>query len=144
MTRPTLRITNATRTSILATHADIASTREEKLNGLIGVSAQEFQPGAGLFFEGCNAIHTVQMSMNIDVLFIDMLTHRVQKALSDAPPTCHFNTRIPPELSAVLELPAGVIAQSGTRVGDVIVIMSSSHCSQEELSRISSLWPHSA
>jgi len=44
-------------------------------------------------------------------------------------------------LCAVLELPVGTIALSGSLPGDVIVIMSSSHCSQEELNRISSLWP---
>ena len=139
--KPTLRITNLTRSSILATHANIANTPEIRKHGLIGVTAPEFPPGCGLFFEECNAIHTVQMAMDIDVVFIDMFKHRVQKLVSDAPPTCHFDCLIPKQLCAVLELPAGVIAASGTRVGDVIVIMSSGHSSQEELKGISSLWP---
>ncbi len=128
----TLRITNATRNSILATHAQIASTPDARRIGLIGVSAPEFPPGCGLFFEDCNAIHTVEMSMPIDVLFIDMLKRRVQKAVPDAQPSCHFNVLIPVQLCAVLELPAGVITATGTRAGDVIVILSSSHASDEE------------
>ena len=137
--KPTLRITNLTRSSILATHANIASTPESRKIGLIGVTPADFPPGCGLFFEECNAIHTVEMSMAIDVVFIDMFKHRVQKLVSDAPPTCHFDCLIPKQLCAVLELPAGIIAISGTRVGDVIVIMSSSHCSQEELNAVGRL-----
>jgi uncharacterized membrane protein (UPF0127 family) len=137
--KPTLRITNLTRSSILATHAEIANTPDVRRQGLIGTTAEEFQPGAGLFFPECNAIHTVEMSMAIDVVFIDMLKHRVQKAVSGAPPTCHFNTLIPKEVCAVLELPAGVILSSGTRAGDVITIMSSAHASQEELRQVGRL-----
>ena len=139
MNRPTLRITNATRNSILATHAQIANTPESRKQGLIGVQEPEFPPGTGLFFPECNAIHTLEMSMSIDVLFIDMLKHRVQKAIADAPPSCHFDSLIPKEICAALELPAGLIAISGTRVGDVIAIMSSAHASQEELRQVGRL-----
>jgi uncharacterized protein len=135
----TLRITNLTRSSILATHAQIANTPEIRKLGLIGVTAAEFAPGNGLFFHECNAIHTVEMSMSIDVLFLDMLKHRVQKAVLDATPGCHFDTLIPKEVCSVLELPAGIIAVTGTRVGDVISIMSSAHASQEELRQVGRL-----
>lgn len=135
----TLRITNITRGSILATHAQIANTPETRLRGLIGTTAEEFQPGSGLFFPECNAIQTVEMSIAIDVLFIEMLKSRVQKAVSTAPPGCHFNTLVPKEICSVLELPAGVIEMSGTRAGDVISIMSSAHASKEELAQVGRL-----
>jgi len=140
---PALRITNHTRNSVLATQAQIANTPEFRLRGLIGVRESEFQPGAGLYFPECNAIHTVEMSMPIDVLFIDLLKKRIQKSVSCAEPGCHFNTiRIPKEICAVLELPAGVIGMTGTQAGDVVVIMSSTHCSQEELNQVGAIsWP---
>jgi uncharacterized membrane protein (UPF0127 family) len=144
MNAPTLRILNHSKNSVLTTCATIASTPAARIRGLIGVTGPEFQPGAGLFFNECNAIHTVQMSMRIDVLFIDMLKRRVQKAVQHAEPWCHFNALIPVQLCSVLELPAGVIELTGTEPGDVIVIMSSGHSSEEELKGISSLWPTGA
>jgi uncharacterized protein len=139
----TLRITNATRNSILATHAQAARTPHERLTGLIGIT--RMQPGTGMLFPEANAIHTVNMSMIIDVLFIDTMLMRVQKAVENAEPGCHFNTiKIPRELCAVLELPAGTIQASGTKVGDGVVILASTHCSEEEQRGIASLWPHSA
>lgn len=145
MNAPTLRILNHTKNSVLATCATIAKTPAARIQGLIGVTEPEFQSGAGLFFPECNAIHTVQMSMLIDVLFIDMVIRRVKKVVHGAAPNRHFDVLlIPRELCAVLELPAGVIALSGTEPGDVIAIMSSGHSSQEELKGISSLWPSGA
>jgi len=142
----TLRITNASRDSVLATHAQIANTPDIRRNGLIGTTAREFQPGAGLFFPECSAIHTVEMSMSIDVVFIDMLKNRIQKLVQHAEPGCHFNALVPAAISSVLELPAGVIELTGSQCGDVIVIMSSGHCSGEELGRIAAMgslaWPH--
>jgi uncharacterized membrane protein (UPF0127 family) len=139
-----LRISNLTKNSILATHAQVANTPEARLRGLIGMTEPEFQPGAGLLFPEVNAIHTVQMSMLIDVLFIDMTKRRVQKAVQNAEPGCHFNVLIPAPICAVLELPAGVIEMTGTQPGDVLVIMSAGHASGEELGEVSSLWPTGA
>lgn len=123
---PTLRITNASRGSILATHADIARDPQTRKWGLTGMTADEFQPGAGLFFPECNAIHTIEMSMAIDVVFIDMLAMRVKKC-GTAQPGCHFNALTPLEICSTLELPAGILLATGTKPGDVIQIMSSGH-----------------
>ncbi len=135
---PTLRITNRTRNSVLCTHATPATTPETRSVGLIGHTQAEFQPGAGLFFPECNAIHTVQMGFPIDVLFIDTLRMQVIKKVYAAP-GCQFNTLIPAELCATLELPAGTIDATGTQVGDQLDIMSSAHASQAELNRIGAL-----
>lgn len=123
----TLRITNATRGSIIATHATIANDPQTRRQGLIGMTAYEFQPGAGLFFPECNAIHTIEMFMAIDVLFIDMLMMQVRKVAIHVAPGCHVNTPVPLQVCAVLELPDGVIRVSGTEQGDVIQIMSAGH-----------------
>ena len=135
----TLRITNVTRNSVLATHAKIASTPTQRRNGLIGVTQYEFRPGAGLFLPECNAIHTVQMGFPLDVLFVDMLKRQVVKLGLYVGPGLHFDTLIPRELCATLELPAGTIEITGTQVGDLITLMSSAHCSQDELNQIGAL-----
>ena len=127
MIPPTLRILNHTKNSVLTTCAQIARTPAARLRGLIGVTESEFQPGAGLFFPECNAIHTLEMSMTIDVLFFDMLKMRVIKTVQELDPGCHVAAFIPAPLCAVLELPAGVIRASGTQPGDVVQIMSSGH-----------------
>lgn len=131
----TLRIANITRNSILATHANLAATPEARRIGLIGTSAQEFGPGSGLFFPECNAVHTMEVGFPIDVVFIDMLKRRVVK-LATVPQGSHFNTLIPREICSTLELPPGTIELTGTKAGDVIALMSSAHCSQDELNQI--------
>jgi uncharacterized membrane protein (UPF0127 family) len=134
----TLRITNASKDSILATHAQIANTPATRRQGLIGLTSLPI--GSGLFFPECSAIHTVEMTMIIDVIFVDVLKRRIEKIVPGAVPGCHFYTLVVPrEISAVLELPAGVIELTGSAPGDVLVFMSSSHCSQEELSEIGRL-----
>jgi uncharacterized membrane protein (UPF0127 family) len=135
----TLRITNITRNSILATQAKVAATPDQRRVGLIGTSQRDFGPGSGLYFPECAAIHTFQMSFPIDVLFIDMISRRIVKMSPYLGPGCHFNALLPQDITAALELPAGTIEVTGTRVGDVISVMSSAHCSQEELNRIGAL-----
>jgi len=133
----TLRITNPTRNSVLATYANIANTPNLRRMGLIG--APPPQPGEGLFFPECNAIHTVEMSFPIDVVFVDMLTKRVKKTVQQAQPGCHFNALIPKELCAVIELPSGTVQKTGTQPGDVVMILSSGHASQSDLNYVAGL-----
>ena len=136
-----LRITNHTRNSILATHAQAATTPHQRLTGLIGMTRPPGQ-APGFFFPGVQRDpYFMKMSMLIDVVFIDMLKHRIQKTVYAVEPGCRFSAAIPAPLCAVLELPAGTIQASGSRPGDVVVIMSSTHCSAEEMSQIASLWP---
>ena len=139
-----LRILNHSKNSVLATHASVADTPTSRKRGLLDHAPHEFTPGNGLLFPECNSVHTVEMKFPIDVLFIDMLKRRVQKAVSNAEPTCHFNTLIPAVVCSVLELPAGVIQMTGTEAGDVIGIMSAGHSSQEELQGIAMFWPTGA
>lgn len=92
-----------------------------------------------MFFPECNAIQTVGMPFLIDVVFIDLLRRRIQKTVQWAEPGCQFQTLVPKKICAVLELPAGVLGQTGSMPGDVLVIMSASHSSREELSAIAAL-----
>jgi len=134
----TLRVTNSSKQTVLATHAAVALTREERIHGLIGVRSMD--PGTALLFPQCNAVHTVQMLMPIDILFIDMVHRVVVKRIRGAMPTCHFNTiSLPAALCAVLELPAGTIEETGTFPGDALEFMSAGHCTQDELNQIGAL-----
>ncbi len=135
----TIRVTNSTRKSVLATHSNLATTPATRRQGLIGVSQREFTPGNGLYFPECNAIHTVEMGFPIDVLFIDTFKYEIVKAVPYAAPGCHFNVLVPKEICAVLELPPGTLEITGTRVGDRIAVMSSAHAPQADLNRIGAL-----
>jgi uncharacterized membrane protein (UPF0127 family) len=133
----TLRITNDSKRSILCTYANIATTPQSRRVGLIG--APPLQPGEGLFIPECNAIHTVEMGFPIDVLFVDMLQHKIVKVGQRVHPGCHFNTLCPRELCAALELPAGTILATGTAPGDTVMILSSGHASQADLNYVGAL-----
>jgi uncharacterized membrane protein (UPF0127 family) len=133
----TLRIVNATKSAVLATCANVPKTLSARAVGLIGVTCLD--PGEGLFIPHCNAIHTKGMSISIDVIFIDLITRTISKTAIGLGPDCFYAVTTPRELSAALELPAGTIAQTGSAVGDVLLLMSSGHASQEELDEIGSL-----
>lgn len=133
----TLRVTNATRNSVLATRARVAKDATSRKLGLIGFI--HLEPGDGLYIPECNTIHTVEMKFAIDVVFVETMTGAILKVAQRAQPGCHFNTLIPSEVCAVLKLPEGTIELTGSAPGDVLVFMSSGHGSQEELNRIGAL-----
>ena len=107
-----LVVRNSTRESIVAATAEIADTSAKRRKGLLGREA--LSPGQGLWIVPCGAIHTFFMKFAIDVLYLDR-KKRVKKLRTNLAPW-----RISACLAAhsILELPAGVIAQSGTQRGD--------------------------
>ncbi len=111
-----LKVSNATRGKLLADRAEEATSFARRFVGLMG--RRRFELGEGLHIVPCNGIHTFFMRISIDALFLD--EHgAVIKAFRALPPWrvtgVYFNVR------SVLELPAGVIAGSGTQEGDRIV-----------------------
>jgi uncharacterized membrane protein (UPF0127 family) len=103
---------NQDRQRTLATHVRSASESRDRRRGLMGIT--DFAEGAGLWIVPCEAIHTFGMKVAIDSVFLDKEL-RVAGLRENLKPR-----RIAVCLRAhsVLELPAGVIANSGTRVGD--------------------------
>ena len=91
--------------------ADSGKTRRE---GLLKRSGLE--KGEGLWIVPCEAIHTFFMRFDIDVLFLDR-KKRVVKAVRRLRP---WRLAMSWRARSVLELPAGVIEQSGTERGDVL------------------------
>jgi uncharacterized membrane protein (UPF0127 family) len=111
---PKLRVTNRMRGSILATEAEIADTSRKRRIGLL--QCERLTPGQGLWIIPCEGVHTFGMRFPIDVIFLDR-NRRVLKVKENMQ-----RGRISLCLWAhsVLELPAGAIAGTATRPGDIL------------------------
>jgi uncharacterized protein len=105
-------VRNLTRNSVLAESADVADTSAKRQKGLLGRSS--LSPGQGLWIIPCEAVHTCGMRFPIDVLYLDR-KKRVRK-LRRAMVPWRFSLCL--LAHSVLELPAGVIEQTGTEPGD--------------------------
>jgi hypothetical protein len=110
-----VRAENVTRGATLATRVTVADRPGARLRGLIG--RPPLAAGEGLLLEPCSGIHTFFMGFAIDAVFLDA-AGVVVAALGPVRPW--RLTRIYPSATAVLELPAGTVAASGTAVGDRI------------------------
>ncbi len=110
------RVTNRTRDRILGDNVRKALTFSERFLGLMG--RRQLPVGSGLLLEPCNGIHTFFMRIPIDVAFLDD-GGSVLKCLHALAPW--RTTNIYFKARSVLELPAGVLAASGTLEGDVLV-----------------------
>ena len=104
---------NETRGKLLATRADEARGFYARFKGLMG--QRTLPMGAGLHISPCNSIHTFFMRIPIDALFLD--AQRVVLRIHPALPPWR-TTSIVWKARSVLELPAGVVAASGTQIGD--------------------------
>jgi len=110
---------NHTRRAFLATRLRFATTHWSRFAGLMGVSAQLFSSGQGLWILPSHGVHTLAMRFPIDVLYLDkakMVIHMEQNLQP---------WRVAPikmKAASVLELPAQIVQNSGTAVGDQIVI----------------------
>jgi uncharacterized protein len=110
---------NQTRQAYLATSLAVADTHWTRLRGLLGVSADDFRNGYGLWIVPCHGVHTLGMGFAIDIVYLDpeMNVIHVQTQLAPwrlAP--------VRPKAASVLELPCHTVAGTGTVVGDHIQI----------------------
>ena len=113
---------NLTRGTVLATDVEFARSFGARFMGLMG--RRSLPEGAGLYLAG-NGIHMLFMRFPIDALFVSAENgeghRRVLAARSDLRPWTGLVPFIR-HAAAVLELPAGTLASSGTHVGDIIAI----------------------
>lgn len=107
-----LQVSNLTRQTVLATCMEVADNGEKRRKGLLG--QQRLRPGSGLWIIPCEAVHTFGMQFSIDLVYLDRM-NRIKKLRSDVGPW-----RLSACLSArsVLELPAGTIRATQTKLGD--------------------------
>ena len=116
---------NRTRQAQLATDLSIANTHWTRLRGLLGLTANDFRNGSGLWIVPCHGVHTLGMGFPIDVLYLDREMRIVEVRLEVRP------WRFTPVLrhaASVLELPCGTVAETNTAVGDTIEITLSQDC----------------
>jgi uncharacterized membrane protein (UPF0127 family) len=110
-----MRIRNVTRDTELASEARAARRFWPRLVGLLGRTS--LRPGEGLVIEPCKSVHTAFMRFAIDVVTVDR-SGKVVKLVSGLKPFRISGTLR--AAHAVVELPSGTIADSGTAVGDQI------------------------
>ena len=106
-------VANTSRGTILGEAIEVAQTAAQKVKGLLGRECLE--DGQGLLFRGAGSLHTLFMRFPIDIVYADKNGKVVKLAesvgpfkLVAAPLRCYY----------ALELPAGAIKASRTRVGD--------------------------
>ncbi len=110
-----VRLVNLTRGTVLAERAAVAETPSSRRRGLLGTGS--LAAGSGLLIVPCRQVHTFGMGYPIDVVFVDEAWN-VKRVVHDMKPgrlgALVMSAR------AVLELPAGKTAESGTLVGDML------------------------
>lgn len=113
----TVRVLNATRGAALAERCGEARSFFARGRGLMG--HQGLGPGEGLLIDPCSSVHSFFMRFPIDVVFVDR-AHRVvgltEAMVPNRPFAGAWGARY------VVELPAGTVAATGTRVGDVLAV----------------------
>ena len=107
-------IHNLTKKTVIARKSFVAMTFHDRARGLI---ARDFQDFDAMVFNNCSSIHTMFMSMNIDVLFVDR-NNKICGLRRNLNPWVPL-VRAPGAVS-VIELPVGTIERSNTEKDDVI------------------------
>jgi uncharacterized protein len=106
-------VANKDRGTSLGEAIEVAMTSAQRVKGLLGREC--LADGQGLLFKGTSSLHTFFMQFPIDILYID----KKGKVLKTANGVKPFKLVMAPfRAHYALELPAGAIAKSSTRVGD--------------------------
>lgn len=107
---------NETRNAVLAHDAGIARNIFQRMKGLLG--RKSLAPGEGLYIVPCNSIHMIGMKFSLDAVFIDK-KGCVVGLLEDFAPGRISSMFL--GAHGCLELPAGTIKKTATRIGDRVV-----------------------
>jgi uncharacterized protein len=110
---------NTTRDTCLATSLAMADTHWTRLRGLLGLAADDFGNGSGLWIVPCHGVHTLGMGFSIDAVYLDHAMNVI-----------HIESELRPwrfapvrsRAASVLELPCRTAAETKTAVGDKIEI----------------------
>ena len=113
------KVLNQTRQTSLASTLAVADTHWTRLRGLLGLGADDFRNGSGLWILPCHGVHTLGMGFPIDAVYLDdSLT--VVHVESELQPWRFAPVRM--QAASVLELPRRMAAETRTEVGDRIEI----------------------
>src|SRR5215211_9108976 len=114
-----IQIYNQTRDRLLAEQGELARSFVARGRGLMGRVA--LPDGYALIIYPEWSIHTFFMRVPIDVLFVDH-ADRVVGLREAMPPSRPFAGVSPLRGRYVIEMPAGVIATTGTALGDQLML----------------------
>ena len=112
---------NRTRETYLATALAVADGHWTRFRGLLGLTANDFRNGSGLWILPCHGVHTLGMGFPIDVIYLDEGLKVVHIEQNLRP------WRVAPvrmQATSVIELPSHTVRETGTGVGDRIEITS--------------------
>jgi uncharacterized membrane protein (UPF0127 family) len=115
----TIQILNQTRDCVLAARGELARSFWARGRGLMGRVALPESYALIIFPE--SSIHTFFMRVPIDVLFVDR-NDKVVGLRKAMPPSRPFAGVAPWRGRYVIEMPAGVIAATGTALGDQLIL----------------------
>jgi len=118
---------NRTRETYLATALAVADGHWTRLRGLLGLSADDFRNGSGLWIVPCHGVHTLGMGFPIDVIYLDEGLKVVHVEQNLRP------WRLAPvrmQATSVIELPSQTVRETGTGVGDKIEILKDGEAAQ--------------
>jgi uncharacterized membrane protein (UPF0127 family) len=101
----------------LSHNVAVADSLLKRLKGLLG--RNEMLQGEALLIKPCMSIHTFLMKFPIDVIFLDKRS-RVIAAIRNLQP--NRLTALYLRATSALELPAGILDATDTKVGDEIEI----------------------
>jgi uncharacterized membrane protein (UPF0127 family) len=109
-------VRNHTRNTVLAESADMADTSAKRRTGLL--KHERLNPGEGLWIVPCESVHTFFMKFPIDLVYLDK-QKKVRKVRHRVPA---WRLSVCLSAHSILELPAGTLEQTGTQVGDELVV----------------------
>lgn len=113
------RAFNRTRDAYLATALAVADTHWTRLRGLLGLAADDFRNGSGLWITPCRGVHTLGMGFPIDVVYLD----RAMTVIDVRPAVRPWRfAPVRRQAASVLELPCHIAAATKTAIGDRIEI----------------------
>jgi len=109
-------IHNITKQTIISAETFYAENILTRARGMIGRNFGEFD---GMLFENCHAIHTMFMTINLDVIFVDdsYKICSLYESLSTWLPLVRDS-----KAKTVIELPVGTIARAKCQIGDAVNI----------------------
>jgi uncharacterized membrane protein (UPF0127 family) len=113
------KVLNQTRQTSLATTLAVADTHWTRLRGLLGLGADDFRNGSGLWILPCHGVHTLGMGFAIDAVYLDSAL-TVVHVENELQPWRFAAVRM--QAASVLELPRRTAAETRTEVGDRIEI----------------------
>jgi uncharacterized protein len=107
---------NARTGSVIASDVEMALTRRTRKKGLLGRPA--LAPLSALVLAPCAAVHTMFMRFAIDVIFVDAKGQAIHVVHNLAP----WRAAMKMFAHAVVELPAGTLANREVMVGDSLYL----------------------